>query len=165
MNGGPAVPEAAAFAFENAMRAISQRSALIDPADSKAGVILAADGVFAGLLFARGSIAVNAPRWIAISVAVSLVLSAGSALFALFPRVFAVGARSRSVADSVAGHPQLNSSAFQWWFLPNLLDGIDEDDRKLRRKVRSLRTAAFLLLGAVGLMASQFVDIILKGRG
>ena len=55
-------PQGASFAFDNAAKALDEQLGRIESLDAKAGILLAADGVLAGLLFATGSVLVQAPR-------------------------------------------------------------------------------------------------------
>ena len=55
-------PHGASFAFDNAAKALDEQMGRIESLDAKAGVLLAADGVLAGLLFATDSVLIQAPR-------------------------------------------------------------------------------------------------------
>ena len=54
-------PQGASFAFDNAARSLDEQLGRIESLDAKAGVLLAADGVLAGLLFATDSVLFQAP--------------------------------------------------------------------------------------------------------
>ncbi len=45
------IPQSAAFAFDIAREALAEQLARTDSIDSKAGILLAADGLLAGLIY------------------------------------------------------------------------------------------------------------------
>jgi hypothetical protein len=54
-------PKEADFAFDNASKALGEQLQRIEALDAKAGILLAADGVVVGLLFAADSVLLDAP--------------------------------------------------------------------------------------------------------
>lgn len=75
----PEVPAGAPFAFEMAVRSLDEQLERINALDTKAGVLIAADGVIVGLLACDRSVLTRAPAWIGVlvlaTVGTSLILS------------------------------------------------------------------------------------------
>jgi hypothetical protein len=67
------VPDGAPFAYNVAGAALDEQLRRIEVLDSKAGILIAADGVLAGLLFGRSSLILAAPRALS-AIVVGLVL-------------------------------------------------------------------------------------------
>jgi len=69
------IPHGAGFAYDVATAALDEQLRRIEALDSKAGILIAADGVLAGLLFGRSSLITTAPRWLGALVVGLVVLS------------------------------------------------------------------------------------------
>lgn len=77
------VPAGASFAYDTAVAALAEQLRRFGVLDSKAGILIAADGVLAGLLFGRSSLIPAAPRSLAATVVGLVVLSLLLGLVAL----------------------------------------------------------------------------------
>jgi hypothetical protein len=152
VNGGR-TPEGHAYAYATALRAFDRRAALTGAADTRAGILLATDGVVAGLFFARGSVLATAPTWMTIVATASIVISAALSVIALMPRALPLGEDPRTVARLVEDNRRLDDSVLQWSLLPGLLAMLDRDDRRLRRKGLAVATGGGFLLVTLGLLA------------
>ena len=83
-----APPPGSEVAFETASAALREQFQRIDALDSKAGILLASGGVFAGFLFGVESLMRQAPRPIAIISTVLLIVSLATALLAFATRAY-----------------------------------------------------------------------------
>jgi hypothetical protein len=92
------IPQGATFAFDIAHGALDKQLSRIDSIDTKAGVLLAADGILAGLIVARGSVLETAPWWIAVPAIISILLSFGATLRALAGRSYEIAPTPEEVA-------------------------------------------------------------------
>lgn len=146
-------PIGATFAFDNAKYALEEQLQRIEALDAKAGVLLAADGVLAGLLFATSSVLFQAPRVIGIGVAVSLFLSLLFALLALLARKYEIAPSPPAVVGLME---QGDENWLKWRFLGNLLVALDINRNKLVVKARVL-IAAIASLGIVVLMLGAYL--------
>lgn len=160
VQGVPRVPTGATFAFDTALRALDQRNALIASLDAKAGMILAAAGIFAGLLFTQSAAARPAPVWIVRAATAALGTSAAVSVWALFPRLYAAGAKPRTVAEMSGDYPDLADETLKWWFLPNLLEALDQNDAKLKWKRPKIAAAGTLLVSAVAVIGLSFANAL-----
>src|SRR5918996_4632552 len=79
-------PPGASFAFEMGIRTLDDQLRRVDSFDTKAGILIAADGVLAGLLFSARPSLVGSPRVLAISVAFLVTMSLLLALIAFANR-------------------------------------------------------------------------------
>lgn len=57
------VPQGAEFAFDSAIRSLDDQLSRIDALDAKAGILLVADGILAGLIFGRDAF-VRRAQWV-----------------------------------------------------------------------------------------------------
>jgi hypothetical protein len=143
-------PPGGGFAFDNACRTLERQHRDIDSLDTKAGLLLAADGVLVGLLAGNGPLLVDRPVGIA---GVALVaVSAGSALVGIWPRQFGAAPEPRKFAEatvvSMDEEPDL-----KWEFIGNVLEAVEGNRPRLTRKVHFLRAASASLLSAIVLLA------------
>jgi len=96
------VPAGASFAFERSVKALAEQLARIEALDGKAGILIAGGGVLAGLLFGRGSLLVDAPRWMVGIAAIALTGSLVLGLLAFWTRRYDVAPRPEALAQLMA---------------------------------------------------------------
>jgi hypothetical protein len=153
------VPHGASFAYGIAAAALDEQLRRIEALDSKAGILIAADGVLTGLLFSESSLLLTAPRVIS-AVAVSLVvLSLLLALVAFANRRYRIAPHPPAVVRLMAA-PE---NWLRWRFIGNLEEARVENDNKLRWKARFVTAALASLLGAVALLGGYFLVAIAAG--
>lgn len=154
------VPEGASFAHEVSAGTITEQLGRIEALDSKAGILMATDGVLAGLLLGRGSLLLEAPR----------LLTAGAVGFVVASLILALLAfanRRYDAAPSAEGAVRLMAAPEEWlkWrFLGSMRDAIRVNRKNLLWKARLLTLALTSLIAAVGLLGAYFIYALLTGR-
>ena len=139
------VPAGAAFAYTTSLRSLDEQLRRIEALDSKAGILLAADGVLAGFLFTRGSVLLEAPGWIGILAAIAILVSMTLALLAFATRNYIAAPRAQAVARRAAASERW----LEWRFLPNVLRAIDANALNLATKARFVGLSVLSLLVGV----------------
>ena len=77
-----AVPEGSGFAFEMSLRALDEQLRRIEALDSKAGILIAADGILAGLLLSGRGPLLQAPKPVLFAAVAAVISSLSFALLA-----------------------------------------------------------------------------------
>jgi hypothetical protein len=154
------VPPGSSFAYDVAVFSLEEQRKRIDALDSKAGVTLAAAGVFAGFLFRGDSLLRGAPSAVGAGGSILLVLSMLAALLAFANRRY----RIAPAAEAVAGMMSFPDEWLKWRFLGNLLEAVEVNRAKLSDKTRWLTAAQAALLAAVGVIGGYFVYVLITGR-
>jgi hypothetical protein len=155
------VPQSAAFAYETAQRALDQQSRLIDSIDAKAGILLAADGILAGLIFGRETFISRAPVAVASVAGGGILLSLACALRALATRNYSLAPEP----SDLAGLSAAPAEWIQWRLMGNMLDAVDEGRRRLRQKARWLTAGQGLLLVMLAPVGGYFLYAVFRGTG
>jgi hypothetical protein len=155
------VPQSAAFAYETAQHALDQQSRRIDSIDAKAGILLAADGILAGLIFGRETFVSRAPVAVASVAGGGILLSLACALRALATRDYSLAPEPRSLARLSAAPPDW----IRWRLMGNMLDAVDESRRRLRQKARWLTVGQGLLLVMLAPVGGYFLYALFRGTG
>lgn len=156
----PQPPVGAGFAFDNAKDALEEQLQRIEALDTKAGILLAADGVLAGLLFAADSVLLEAPRVIGVAVTVPLLLSILLALLAFFTRKYEKAPTPEAVIGLMA---QGDGTWLKWRFLGNILRALDINRSKLASKGRLVSAAIALLFVVVSVLGVYLTYVLATG--
>lgn len=143
------------------MRTLDEQMQRIDALDTKAGVLIAAGGVLAGLLFGRGALLGSADPLLAILTVLLQLISLVLALGAFASRRYEPGLRPETVVRLMAA----DSLWLRWRFLGNLVEAIEVNRGKLRWKARALTLSLACLICAVVLMGGYFMYLLLIGEG
>jgi len=146
------VPDGASFAFDVARMALDEQLRRIE-ALGKAGILIAAGGVLAGFLFGRGSLLLDAPRLIVGIAAITLTGSLVLALLAFWTRRYDVAPRPQALSQLMAAREEW----LRWRFIPNVLNAIAVNRRKLALKSAFLTWALVSLIAAVLLLGGYFI--------
>ncbi|MGH2746442.1 MAG: hypothetical protein ACRDKB_00760 [Actinomycetota bacterium] len=155
-------PQGAPFAFDNAAKALDEQLGRIEALDAKAGVLLAADGVLAGLLFATDSVLIQVPRVLGVAVAISLLFSILLALLAFSTRKYETAPTPEAVIGLMA---QGGDAWLKWRFLGNLVLALTINRSKLERKARLLSSAIAFLFIVVLLLGGYLTYVLTAGVG
>lgn len=153
------VPQAATFAFDVTSRSIDEQFRRVDTLDSKAGTLLAADGIIAGLIFGRGWLPQETPVAIALAAGVAVLVSLAAALVAFSNRNYQIAPAPEAVT-ALANAPE---DWIRWRLIGNMLAAVDINRVKLRQKARWLTFGQLVLLVGLGLLGGYFVYASLAG--
>lgn len=145
------------FAFANAVRVLDGQNARVDAIDTKAGILLAADGVLAGFLVTVDSLLLKGPACLATVVVLGVFASAVAALGAFWPRTYQTAPVARRVAEMAAKEPTAEDDGIGWTFIGNVLESVDHNKRVLGQKVWTLRFAGAALVVALLLLSIGLV--------
>jgi hypothetical protein len=154
------VPAGASFAFERSVKTLEEQLTRIEALDGKAGIPVAAGGVLAGLLFSRGSLLVGAPRLMVGVAAIALTSSLVFALLAFWTRRYDVAPKPEALSQLMAAREEW----LQWRFIPNVLNAIAVNRRKLALKSAFLTWALICLIVAVVLLGGYFIYALFWNR-
>ncbi len=151
-------PPAASFLYEEAARELKEQFDWIDTLDTKAGILLAAGGVIAGLVLTRDSMLLWAPPLITVAIVAALGVSLSFALLAFGTRHYQL---APDVQDLWPAMASATEAELKWESFPDILEAIDINQPKLNQKATFLFwSGASLLIGA-GLFAGFFIWFIL----
>jgi hypothetical protein len=140
---------------------LQQQLRRIDALDTKTGVLLAIDGVLAGLLFGRDPHLPDTPRGLIAAAAVALLASLGLGLVAFANRRYDTAPSASAVARFMSQDPEW----LRWRFSGNVLTAVEVNDRKLAWKARLLTSALLSLIVSVTLLGGYFVYDLAVGAG
>lgn len=147
------IPDGASFAFDVARTTLEEQLRRIEALDGKAGILIAAGGVLAGFLFGRGSLLLDAPRLIVGIAAIALTSSLVFALLAFWTRRYDVAPRPEALSQLMAAREEW----LKWRFIPNVLNAIAVNRRKLALKSAFLTWALVSLIATVLLLGGYFI--------
>jgi hypothetical protein len=147
------VPRSASLAFDIGLRAVGEQLARIDSLDSKAGILLAADGVIAGLIFVRGGLVATMPMAVALVISVSILLSLVCTLVSFADREYLAPPRPETVARLSAAPEDW----IKWRLMGNVLRAVETNRGRLRSKARWLTLGQATLLVTLMSLGSYFI--------
>lgn len=151
-------PPGAAYAYEVAQRSLDDQLRRIEAQDSKAGVLIAGAGIFAGFLFSGDTFLAEAPQWLLALAAGLISLAVICALLAFLNQHYITA----PAAVAVARFALRDELWLKWRFLGNLHGALEWNRRKLDRKTRFLTVAQALLIAAVAVVGGYFVLMALS---
>ena len=131
----------------------------IDALDTKAGVLLAADGVIAGLILSPESTLTTAPIFVAITVAALLLTSLLAAVSSFTARNYEI---APDPTDLVLKMPHYDASELQRATTTTILNAIVVNEPKVARKARYLSLAAGSLLLSVISYGAYFIYLLMR---
>lgn len=143
------VPRGASFAYSVAQRGLDEQLGRIEALDAKAGIVIATNGVLAGLLFGRSSLLLAMPEFLAGLISLLVGTSLLLALIAFATRKYLIAPQAEAVRELMGW----GEDWLRWRFLGNLEEALRENNRRLARKTRWLSLALFsLMLAVIGLI-------------
>jgi hypothetical protein len=148
-----AIPSGAPFAFEIARRALDEQLERINALDTKAGVLIAADGVIMGLLAGERSVVTRAPSWTGIIVLATIGVSLILSLLAFTTRRYETAPRPEAVIRLMAAEP----GWLRWRFLDNMREALRNNREKLRIKTRFLSASLTSLIAGSTLLGGYLI--------
>lgn len=154
------IPVGAGFAYAVAIRTLDEQLRRIEALDTKAGVLIAADGVIIGLLASERSALEQAHRIIGAVVLGAIAMSLITPLLAFATRHY----QTAPNPDAVIRLMTADQSWLEWRFLGNLRAAIEVNRQNLRQKARLLATALVLLIaGSTSLSGYLLTDTVTRG--
>jgi hypothetical protein len=148
-------PPGGDFVFEAAVRAFDDQMRWIDALDTKAGVLMAADAVLAGLVLTRGSTLLEAPPWVGVLVATLLFLSFVLALLSFGTRRFGIAPDIPGLADEALSSAP---SSLRWEALSEILDALRMNEPKIGQKANLLFLSGIALMLAMASFGGYFIS-------
>lgn len=149
----PDIPPGAEFAYDVAHEALKDQLRRIEAQDAKAGILIAAAGVFGGFIFSSDSFLRSGPTWVIVLAGGLVITAVLSALLASMNQRYVTAPRATAVARFAARE----ATWLKWRFLGNLHRAVDWNRRKLNRKTRFLAFAQGLFMLAVLVVGGYFV--------
>lgn len=149
-------PPGARFAYETAAHSLAEQLQRIDALDSKAGVLLAADGIIVGLVLVPTP---AVPGAAVVLGGIAVLLSLFAALGTLANRRYVI-APEPSLVARLAGAPD---DWIMWRLMGTVLQALDTNRVKIRKKARLLTFAQAALLAGLVIYGGYFVYAHLSG--
>ena len=152
-------PKGAQFAYDTAIRSLDDQLRRIESLDSKAGILIGAGGVLAGLLAGGRSLLLETSKYLALATTSLLIISLVFALFAFFNRKYSSGLSPAAVTKLA----WMGDEAIRWRFHGNLLRSLSENDRRLRRKARFISASLSCLIATTMTIGLHLCIVIIGG--
>jgi cell division protein FtsL len=153
------VPRGASFAYAVAERSLDEQLGRIEALDAKAGIVIATNGILAGLLFGRSSLLLTMPELLAALIILLVGSSLLLALIAFATRRYLVAPRPEAVRRLMSAQEDW----LRWRFLGNLEETLARNDSRLTRKARWLLASLVSLMLAIVSLSAYFVPTVLSG--
>lgn len=142
------VPAGASFAYAVALRTLDEQLRRIEALDTKAGVLIAADGLVLVLIAGADPPLRGAPAFILVAILVAVTSSLITALLSFITRRYETAPNADAAIHLMAAAPEW----LEWRFLGNMQDAIRTNRRKLRTKTRFLSAALAALIAGAALL-------------
>ena len=147
-------PPGIAFVFDTAIRSLGDQMRWIDSLDTKAGVLMAAEAVIAGLVLSRGSILLETPAWVGVAVALLLLTSLLLALLSFSTRRFQLAPNLQAL---VAAANTGSAESLRWGVLPAVLEALEINEPKVAQKADLLFYSGCSLMLATATFGASFI--------
>jgi hypothetical protein len=151
-------PLGADFAFNTGLRLLEEQERRTNALDSKAGVLLAAAGVLAGLVFRGDSSLREAPLPVSVLLTTLIVSTVALALIAFGNRRYETAPAPRAVTRMMTE----DESWLRWRFLGNVLEAIDANERKLAWKAKTVTVSQVAFLASVLTLSGYFIYTVIE---
>jgi hypothetical protein len=155
------LPEGSGFAYEVGIRSLDEQLRRIEALDSKAGILIAADGLLVGLLLSGDSMLAAVPNLVAGSGLGGVLASLLLALIAFANREYQVA----PALPAVIGMMAAPEDWLRWRFVGNLREAVGRNRQRLLWKSRFLTAALVLLFAAVTLLGGYAMGDIASWPG
>ena len=154
MSSARLTPRGIAYAHDAAAKTYDDQMRWIDALDSKAGMLMAADGVIVSLLVTRDSVLATSPNIVAIGTAGSLFISLVFALLAFSTRRYEVAPDLDPLLQQMQ---HLDNDGLRWIALEGLVNAVEVNESKVDTKAQHLFSSAVALLVAILILAGRFI--------
>ena len=154
------VPAGASFAYAVALRTLDEQLRRIEALDTKAGVLIAADGLVLVLIAGGDPPLRGAPASVLVAILAAVTSSLIAALLSFTTRRYETAPNADAAIHLMTAAP----TWLEWRFLGNMQDAIRANRRKLRTKTRFLSAAlTALIAGAAFLGGYSLLSTIAAG--
>ena len=147
------------FLFDRAIEALDDQMRWIDALDTKSGVLMASDGLIAGLVLTRGSILLAAPVWVGILVALLLFISLVFALLSFSTRRFEIAPDIVTLASESWEQSALPLRA---QVLPDIIYALRVNEQKVGQKANLLFVGGTTLMLSVAVFTGYFLADLMR---
>ena len=147
-------PRGVSFVHEAASKAYEDQMKWIDALDGKAGILMAGDGVIAGLIMTQGSVLTKSPTTIAVIVTALLFASLGLALLAFGTRRYEV---APDIDQLLPQMPHLDDDALRWIALNGYVNALDVNESKIEQKADLTFYSGMCFLAAIVMFGGYFI--------
>ena len=154
------VPAGASFAYSVALRTLDEQLRNIEALDTKAGVLIAADGLILALLAGQERSLAGVPAAVLVAIIGAVTSSLIAALLSFTTRRYETAPNPVAAIHLMTAEP----AWLEWRFLGSMQDAIRANRRKLRTKTRFLSAAlTALIAGAMVLGGYSLTSTITVG--
>jgi hypothetical protein len=155
-----AVPAGASFAFATSLRTLDEQLGRIEALDTKAGVLIAADGLILAVIAGAYGPSGRVPVLLVIGIVASVTTSLLTALLSFMTRRHRTAPDPDEAIHLMAAEPEW----LEWRFLGNMQAAIHENRGVLRTKTLLLSVVlTALLAGSTLLGGYALASAIAKG--
>lgn len=147
-------PQGVGYTHDAALKAYDDQMKWIDALDGKAGILMAADGVIAGLILTENSILAHSSRGFAITVTILLLASLVLAILAFSTRAYET---APDVDQLIPQMQHLDDQSLKWIALNGFVRALDVNEFTVERKAELLFYSALALLGTIVAFGGYFV--------
>lgn len=151
-------PRGINFTYAQTEKALDDQLRWIDQLDGKAGILLGAEGVVAGLILTGDSVLLKIPRLPAMFIVVLLLGALVLALLAFATRHYEIAPDVESLGQQMQTSTDEQLKVVS---LESLFRALDINEPKVNQKATFLYYSGFLLLGALFLFAAHFMYFVI----
>ena len=141
-------PKGIEYAHEAASKAYDDQMQWIDALDTKAGILMAADGVIVSLVLTADSVLTRAPILVAVVITIALFISLVMALISFSTRAYETAPDIERLLQQMQ---HLDDGGLKWIALEGLSNALEVNESKVDRK------SGYLFLSAMGLLLAILV--------
>ncbi len=147
-------PRGIAYAHQAASKSYDDQMRWIDALDTKAGILMAADGAIVSLVVTGDSVLLIAPKLIQIAAPGLLFISLVFALLAFSTRRYEI---APDLEPLVRQMQHLDDDGLRWIALEGLVNAVEVNESKMNAKAEHLFFSAVALLMAILVLAGFFI--------
>jgi hypothetical protein len=142
------------YVHDAARKAYEEQTRWIDALDTKAGILMAANGVIVGLVLSPRSVLTEAPKAVAVAIPALLFASLVFSLAAFATRQYEIAPDVSQIAVFMRNLDEANLRRVG---LNSFLRALNVNELKVGQKARLLYCASLTLLAGVLVFASFFI--------
>lgn len=152
-------PQGITYAHDVALKTYDDQMSWIDALDTKAGILMAADGVIISFIAARGSTLMEAATVIGVATALFLFLSFVFALLGFSTRRYEV---APDLDPLLVQMQHQDDDGLKWIALEGLSNAVAVNESKVDSKAWHVFLSALSLLAGVLALAGHFIYLLMS---